>query len=59
MVRTRSFLCLCLTGIVTLSGNTQEAKDGINLQVVKYDGLKDMVLKNRGKVVLVDFWGVF
>lgn len=26
------------------------------LQVVKYDGLKQAVLKNRGKVVLVDFW---
>jgi thiol-disulfide isomerase/thioredoxin len=28
----------------------------IDVQVVKYDGLKEAVLKNRGKVVVVDFW---
>jgi hypothetical protein len=31
----------------------------IDLRVVKYDGLKEAVLKNRGKVVLIDFWGNF
>jgi hypothetical protein len=26
------------------------------VKVIKYDQLKEAVLKNRGKVVLVDFW---
>ena len=33
-----------------------QEKGDITLQVVKYDGLKQAVLQNRGKVVLVDFW---
>ncbi len=33
----------------------QETK-AIDVQVVKYAGLKETVLKNRGKVVVVDFW---
>jgi len=28
------------------------------LRVVKYAGLKEAVLKERGKVLLVDFWGI-
>lgn len=31
----------------------------IELQVVKYDGLKQVIQANRGKVVLVDFWFFF
>jgi hypothetical protein len=34
----------------------QTSGDAINVRIVKYDGLKDIVLKNRGKVVIVDFW---
>lgn len=34
-------------------------KSDVTLQVAKYDLLRDEVLKNRGKVVLVDFWGDF
>jgi hypothetical protein len=30
--------------------------DGIDVKVVKYDGLKDIVVKNKGKVVVVDIW---
>lgn len=30
--------------------------EGVKLDVVKYDGLADAILKNRGKVVYVDFW---
>ena len=36
----------------------QEKKE-IKLDVVKYDVLRDAVAKERGKVVLVDFWGEF
>ena len=39
-------------------GGAQDKRD-IKLEVVKYDGLKDAVLRNRGKVVLIDFWGEF
>lgn len=35
-------------------GQAQEKK--IEMLSVKYDGLKQEVLKHRGKVVVVDFW---
>jgi thiol-disulfide isomerase/thioredoxin len=39
------------------SAQTQEKKqDAIVMTHVKYDGLKQEVLKHRGKVVIVDFW---
>ena len=43
------FAALCVA-----SGSAQEKK--IEMIPVKYDGLKQEVLKHRGKVVLVDFW---
>jgi thiol-disulfide isomerase/thioredoxin len=44
----------------TLCGRAQEPKkEGIGLQVVKYAGLKGVIHKNRGKVILVDFWADF
>lgn len=39
------------------SAGTAQEKGEIKIDVVKYEGLKDAVLRNRGKVVLVDFWG--
>jgi hypothetical protein len=44
--------------LATLPGAAQD-KSEIKLEVVKYDGLKDAVLRNRGKVLLIDFWGEF
>ena len=44
--------------LASLPGAAQDKSD-IKLEVVKYDGLKDAVLRNRGKVVLIDFWGEF
>ena len=35
-------------------GQSQEKK--IEVHLVKYDGLKQEVLKHRGKVVVLDFW---
>jgi hypothetical protein len=46
------------TTLASLPGAAQEKSD-IKLEVVKYDGLKDAVLRNRGKVLLIDFWGEF
>lgn len=44
-----------------LIGGTCLAQDagGVQLRVVRYDGLKEEVIRHRGKVVLVDFWGEF
>src|SRR5262245_34640051 len=56
---TAALLCLVLPGIFAGSGQSQAVKDGIQLQTVKYDGLKEVIHKNRGKVVLVDFWADF
>jgi hypothetical protein len=49
-----------LAGALLVGGvaHTQEAADKGNPRVVKYAGLADVVLKNRGKVILVDLWHV-
>jgi len=39
---------------IPATGMAQEK--GVTLKTVKYAGLKDAVLKNRGKVVVVDVW---
>lgn len=36
-----------------------QGSKSIDLRVVKYDGLAETVLKHRGKVVVVDFWGTY
>ena len=46
---------LALLGVLCAGpGQTQEKK--IEMIPVKYDGLKQEVLKHRGKVLVVDFW---
>ena len=49
---------LCLGWAWSGPGNAQD-KGEVKLDVVKYDGLKDAVSRQRGKVVLIDFWGEF
>lgn len=34
-------------------------EQNVELRFVNYEGLKQAVLKQRGKVVVVDFWGEF
>lgn len=41
--------------LISVPGLAQEPGK-IDVKIVSYDGLKDLVLKNRGKVVVVDFW---
>lgn len=53
---TRYFAAVALVLAGALSASTQEGSGEIKLEVVKYDGLKDAILKHRGKVVYVDFW---
>ena len=52
-------LCpLLLCGLAWLSVPVRAQEPGkLDVTVVKYDALKDIVLKNRGKVVVVDIWG--
>jgi hypothetical protein len=45
-----SALSLC-AGLPTQGGAGDSA-----LKEVKFDGLKEVILKNRGQVVFVDFW---
>lgn len=45
-----------LLAITLSSGAGSQEKTAVELKVVKYDGLAEAIVKNRGKVVLVDFW---
>ena len=38
------------------AGVAQTPEKSVEVIPVKYDGLKQEVLKHRGKVVVVDFW---
>lgn len=52
-------LPVLLCGLVSLSVPARAQNTGkLDVTVVKYDGLKDVVVKNRGKVVVVDFWRI-
>lgn len=48
----RSAIAMMLLGLV---GQGQGNRD---VKVVKYSGLGDIVFQNRGKVVVVDLWGI-
>jgi len=59
MSLTRLIPCLAAVGVLTLvaAGHAQAPADKkVELKAVKYSGLTDLVLNNKGKVVLVDFW---
>jgi thiol-disulfide isomerase/thioredoxin len=43
-----------------VSAFAEDKADGaVELKVVKYDGLGDLVRRNAGKVVVVDFWATY
>ena len=48
---------LVLTGWLTLP-SAQSQEKAVEPAIVKYDGLKDVVTRNKGKVVVVDFWTI-
>lgn len=53
----RVFLLFSFGGLLCFTAPAQPQQDGkIDVKNVSYDGLKELVLKNRGKVVVVDFW---
>ena len=47
--------------LVTLPAGPQDKSDSptVTLKTVKYAGLTDTIVKQRGKVVVVDLWGFF
>lgn len=47
---------LAALAICVLLGAASRAQDKIVMTHVKYDGLKQEILRHRGKVVVVDFW---
>jgi thiol-disulfide isomerase/thioredoxin len=55
----RAGLAGLLGGLLVLPGAARPQEKGspaIDLKVVKYDALAALILENRGKVVIVDFW---
>lgn len=57
---TRRWLCGLMGLALAYAGAAlAQSEDQITLRAVKYDGLKETILKQRGKVVLVDFWGEY
>jgi hypothetical protein len=56
-MRTATAGCLVFAGLM-LSSVVNAQEKAAEAKVVKYDGLKDVVVKNKGKVVVVDFWGI-
>ena len=55
----RSLVLVALGAVLWTPAGLAQEKAGVRLDVVKYDALKDIVAKQRGKVVLVDLWGEF
>ena len=50
-------LILAATTVYFVPAMAQEKTGGdVTYKVVKYEGLVDAILKNRGKVLVVDFW---
>lgn len=47
---------LILVAALFLLVSKAESQTNLDVRIVKYDGLKELVLKQRGKVVLVDIW---
>ena len=53
--------CFSPALLVFLLGPAQSfpQEQNVELRFVNYEGLKQAVLKQRGKVLVVDFWGDF
>jgi hypothetical protein len=59
MKRTVRNVSLFLTAALFLSGGITRAEDAITVKEVKYAGLADIIKKNKGKVIVVDLWGLW
>jgi hypothetical protein len=54
-----AFTGLAIVALITHGSAWPQQKPGVDLKTVNYEGLKKAVRDQRGKVVLVDFWGEF
>jgi hypothetical protein len=55
-IKTLAPLAMVAAMAVMVPGGSQPPENGLEVIPVKYDGLKQEVLKHRGKVLVVDFW---
>lgn len=55
---TFGFAILLLLAALPAVGQ-EKAGDKIALKPVKYAGLAETIVQNRGKVIVVDLWGFF
>jgi hypothetical protein len=55
-IKTLAPLAMVAALAVLVPGGGQSPENGLEVIPVKYDGLKQEVLKHRGKVLVVDFW---
>src|SRR6476660_8263727 len=57
----RRFGLLLMLGVFALcaAGAVPAQEKKIEMTTVNYDGLKQEILKHRGKVVIVDFWATY
>jgi thiol-disulfide isomerase/thioredoxin len=53
------FPALGLFGVILMGASLGAQEENIKVDLVKYDALKEAVLRQRGKVVVVDFWADF
>jgi hypothetical protein len=56
MRKMRHLTSLGALGMLFLAASVARAQEKADVPVVKYAGLAEAVVKNRGKVVLVDIW---
>jgi thiol-disulfide isomerase/thioredoxin len=54
---TLGLLALFLPASRAADSTPASSASGVDIKVVKYDGLADTVRQLRGKVVVIDFWG--
>jgi hypothetical protein len=59
MNRTLRYVSLPLVSAFLLVSNLSPAENEITTQQVKYSGLTDIIKKNKGKVIVVDLWGLW
>jgi hypothetical protein len=55
MIRIKGIAPLGMLAVLC-AGAGQAQEKNVDVIPVKYDGLKQEVLKHRGKVLVVDFW---
>ena len=58
-MKTRILPILLVLAVAGMAGPVGSQEGKVELTTVKYSGLRDVILKNRGKVILVDVWAEY